>query len=190
MQRRVTLFVLCSLLAVGVANSSTVRPVPFDALVSTADTILVGEVMNVRSEWETTRDGRAIITLVTFRVADVWKGSLGLVTQLEFLGGTIGQTSMVVSGVPQFAVGQRDVLFVGATVKTVSPIVGLMQGRMKIERDVNGVDRIRAFDGRSLTNTSEIGTLRGPVLGVPAPPMRLADFATAVRSQIAAARQR
>ena len=61
---------------------------------------------------------------------------------------------------------------------------------MKIERDINGVDRIRAFDGRSLASTSEIGAQRVPMLGAPAPPMRLADLASAVRSQITAARLR
>ena len=93
-RRLLLLTMVCTVAAAGVARSTTVIPPTFDALVSSAATIFVGEVMNVRSEWETTRNGRTIITLVTFRVEDVWKGDLGAVTQLEFLGGEIGDLGM------------------------------------------------------------------------------------------------
>jgi len=192
MFRRLSLLtMLCLLAAAGVARSTTVIPPSFEALVSSANTIFVGEVMNVRAEWDTTPSGRAIITLVTFRVEDVWKGNLGAVTQLEFLGGEIGEIGMKVEGMPVFRLGQRDVLFVSDEVRTVSPLVGFMHGRMRVERDtVSGVDRVRTFDGRALGSVAQIGPQRAAPSLASITPMRLSDLASAVRARAAAARQR
>lgn len=183
--RRLLPFALIGTLAfASVASSTTVVPPTFDALVSRASTIFVGEVMDVRSQWEDTPDGRSIITLVTFRVADVWKGSLGAVTQLEFLGGTIGETSMVVAGMPRFRIGQRDVLFVGGTARAVSPLIGMMHGRMRVDRDGNGVDRVTTFDGRAFASTAELGPQRAADARPSVTPMRLTDLAAAVRAEL------
>ena len=192
MFRRLSLLTtICLLAAAGVARSTTVFPPSFDALVSSAATIFVGEVMNVRSEWETTRNGRAIITLVTFRVEEVWKGNVGAVTQLEFLGGEIGVVGMKVEGMPTFRLGQRDVLFVDGAVRMVSPLVGFMHGRMRVEHDtVSRVDRVRTFDGRALGSIAQIGPQRAAPSLESITPMRLSDLETAVRSRVSAARQR
>jgi len=173
----------------GVARSTTVIPPTFESLVSRANTIFVGEVMDVRAEWQTTRDGRAIKTYVTFRVEDVWKGAVGAVTQLEFLGGTIGETTMEVVGMPTFREGQRSVLFLHGEVQTASPLVGFWHGRMRVEKDPNGVDRVRTYDGRSLGSPSEVGANRANYM-LSVTPMRLSDLAGAVRSRVLAGRVR
>ncbi len=192
MFRRILLLTLvCTLAAAGVARSTTVIPPSFDALVASANTIFVGEVMNVRSDWESTPTGRAIITLVTFRVEGVWKGNVGAVTQLEFLGGEIGEIGMKVEGMPAFRLGQRDVLFVSGEVRTVSPLVGFMHGRMRVERDtVSGVDRVRTFDGRALGSVAQLGPQRAAPSLASITPMRLSELESAVRARAGAARQR
>ncbi len=192
MFRRLLLMILaCTLAAAGVARSTTVIPPSFDALVASANTIFVGEVMNVRSDWESTPTGRAIITLVTFRVEGVWKGNVGAVTQLEFLGGEIGKIGMKVEGMPAFRLGQRDVLFVSGEVRTVSPLVGFMHGRMRVERDtVSGVDRVRTFDGRALGSVAQLGPQRAAPSLASITPMRLSELESAVRARAGAARQR
>ena len=191
MFRRLSLLTtLCLLVAAGVARSTTVIPPTFDQLVAEAQTVFVGEVMSERSVMDSSSQGRTIHTIVTFRVEDVWKGSLGVVTQLEFLGGTVGDLTMEVSGMPQFLVGQRSVLFVGSTVRAVSPLVGFMHGRFRIERDLQtGVDRVRTFDGRSLGSTLDLGAQRLPSLAS-ITPMRLTEFATAVRTRVGVSRGR
>ena len=190
-RRLLLLTMVCTVAAAGVARSTTVIPPTFDALVSSAATIFVGEVMNVRSEWETTPNGRAIITLVTFRVEDVWKGDLGAVTQLEFLGGEIGDVGMRVEGSPVFRLGQRDVLFVNSIVRAVSPLVGFMHGRMRVERDtVSGVDRVRTFDGRALGSIAQLGPQRAAPSLASITPMRLNELETAVRSRLGAGKPR
>lgn len=189
MRRLLPLSLICTLLMAGVARSTTVIPPTFDSLVARANTIFVGEVMDVRSAWVATPRGRAITTYVTFRVEDVWKGSVGVVTQLEFLGGTIGQTTMEVVGMPTFREGQRGVLFVSGEVRTASPLVGFWHGRMRVEKDPSGVDRVRTHDGRSLGAPSEVGVNR-PNYMQPVTPMRLSDLASAVRGRVLAGRAR
>ncbi len=186
MRRLLPLSLVCTLAFASVARSTTVIPPTFDALVSSASTIFVGEVIDQRGYWVSIRQGRAIRTAVTFRVEDVWKGSAGVVTQLDFLGGTIGETTMEVVGMPTFRVGQRDVLFVAAE-RAVSPLVGFMHGRMRVERDYFGVDRVRTSEGRSLGSVNQLGPQR-PSQMLSINPMRLSELATAVKSRVGRAR--
>ena len=182
MRRLFPLSLICTLVFAGVAGSTTVIPPTFDALVSGASTIFVGEVVDQRAYWVSTPQGRAIRTQVIFKVEDVWKGSAGVVTQLDFLGGTIGQTTMEVVGMPTFRTGQRNVLFVAAE-RAISPLVGFMHGRMRVERDFFGVDRVLTNDGRSLGGVSQFGPQRpNPMLSTA--PMRLSELATAVKGRV------
>lgn len=182
-RRLLLLTMVCTVAAAGVARSTTVIPPTFDQLVAEAHTVFVGEVVGQRSVMDTSSQGRSIHTIVTFRVEDVWKGSVGAVTQLEFLGGTVGELTMQVAGMPTFAVGQRSVLFVTGSARSISPLVGLSYGRLRIERSSSdGVDRVRTNDGRSLGALSELGTQRPPSLQS-VTPMRLSDLAAAVRAR-------
>jgi hypothetical protein len=191
MRRLLSLSLICTFLMAGVASSTTVIPPTFESLVSSASTIFVGEVMDIRADWMASAQGRAIKTRVTFKVEDVWKGSLGTVTQLEFLGGTIGETTMEVVGMPTFREGQRTVLFVSDEARSASPLVGFWHGRMRVERDINGVDRIRTSDGRSLGSPAELGpSANRPNYMSSVTPMRLSDFGVAVRSRVLAGRAR
>jgi len=188
MRRLVPLSLICTLLMAGEARSTTVIPPTFESLVSRANTIFVGEVMDVRGVWEVTSQGRAIKTYVTFKVEEVWKGSSGAVTQLEFLGGTIGGTTMEVVGMPTFREGQRAVLFVSGE-RTVSPLVGFWHGRMRVEKDPNGVDRVRTYDGRSLGSPDQVVANKANYMAS-ITPMRLDDLEIAVRSRVLAGRAR
>ena len=191
LSRFVPLAVLALFLTAGVAQSTTVIPPTFDQLVSGAQSVFVGEVIDVRAVWRDHPQGRSIKTLVTFRVEAVWKGQASPVTQLEFLGGTIDDVTMKVHGVPSFRLGQRDVLFVESDrVRMVSPLVGFMHGRMRVERDAaTGVDRVRTYDGRSFASTAEIGAERAPAVTIRTP-MRLSELESAVRARASAGRAR
>jgi hypothetical protein len=190
MRRLLPLTLAALVAATGVVRSTTVIPPTFDELVSGAQSIFVGEAIGQRAYWQASPQGRSIKTSVTFRVEDVWKGQVGPITQLEFLGGTLDGLVMEVVGVPRFSTGQRDVLFVGETVRVASPLVGFMHGRMRIEREpASGIDRVRTFDGQSLVTTAQLGPARAPIpMGVAA--MRLSDFKAQVLGRVAAGRAR
>lgn len=185
MQRLFLLSLMFTALMAGPAHSTTVIPPTFESLVTLARTIFVGEAIDVRAEWIATPQGRAIRTHVTFKVEEAWKGAVGAVTELEFLGGTIGGTTMEVVGMPAFREGQRSVLFVSPEVRTASPLVGFYHGRLRIERDASGVDRVRTHDGRSLGQPAELGAHRSNYM-LSVTPMRLADLESAVRGRVLA----
>ena len=115
-----------------IASATTVVPPTFDELLSRAETIFVGRAVDTRSEFEYGRSGRSIVTHVTFVVERVLKGRVGLQTELTFLGGRVDDLAMEVADMPQFRVGDRDVLFVSPTVRPVSPLVGFAYGRFRV----------------------------------------------------------
>ena len=127
MFRRLSLLTtLCLLAAAGVARSTTVIPPTFDQLVAEAQTVFVGEVVSQRSVMDTSSQGRSIHTIVTFRVEDVWKGTLGAMTQLEFLGGTVGDLNNQQDIV---GTGMRAAIEVGARFQQGEIGVDLDDGR-------------------------------------------------------------
>ena len=135
---RVWLAVAAALVVVGLAGApraaSVVAPT-FDALVARSQVVFVGETLGVQSRWVSTPSGPAIVSVVTFKVVRTLKGELGGQTQLEFLGGTVGEHRMEIPGMPRFRVGDEDVLFVDERGQPVSPVVGFMHGRFRVLED-------------------------------------------------------
>lgn len=185
--------VLCaavSLLAAGTAFSTTVIQPSFDELVSKAELIFVGEAVDTRSVLETTRDGRRIVTIVTFDVSRVIKGSVGIRTQLTFLGGTVGDEAMDIAGMPKFQVGDRDVLFVSSERSSASPLIGMWHGRFRVVEDpVSGQLLVRSYDGKPLLLGLDARQPSG-FLRASRGPLVLSEFESAVRQRLAAASDR
>lgn len=173
-----------------VASGTTVIPPTFDDLVSKAQTIFLGRAVDSRSELEVSPTGRSIVTHVTFMVERVIKGHVGLQTELTFLGGAVGDLAMEVADMPQFRVGDRDVLFVSDDPHSISPLVGFSYGRFRVVRDtLTGVDQVRTHDGRSLASVAQIGRPPSPTLrSVQA--MALTEFESMVRQRMNALGQR
>ena len=153
-------FALCALVGglTLVAHATTVVAPTFAELVSEAQTVFVGETIDVQSRWVTTPSGPLIVTRVVFNVEQTLKGSLGLQTVLEFTGGTVGEYRLEVSDMPKFRVGDRDVLFVDERQHPVSPLVGFMHGRFRLMKDpATGQEVVSRWDYRPVTGVTEIG---------------------------------
>jgi hypothetical protein len=136
------------------AQASSVVPLGFSDIVGEAQSIVRAEVVEVRAARAS--NGR-IETLVTFRVERILKGSPDrALVMLRFLGGAIGDESMEVSGMPRFAIGDRDVLCLGDEGGTISPIVGLMQGRFRVTRSADGEERVTRHDGTAFASTAQV----------------------------------
>ncbi len=161
------------------ANATTYVPVTFEELVSRADVILAGEVVDVRPYTLQTRDGTVIKTRVIFRVQDPMFGTAAALEVFDFLGGEVGDVGLAVEGMPRFAIGDRRVMF-ARRAPGINPIVGFTQGLLQIRRDSSGVDRVLTLDGMPIAATASVGS-RAPFLSAtPVVPMRLSDF----RSQV------
>lgn len=169
-------------------QATSYPPVPFGELVTRADVIFVGEVIDVRSFTLDTREGTIIKTRVTFRVSDPLLGTASAVEILEFLGGELGGVGMAVAGMPRFAEGDRRVVFAHRQ-RSINPIVGFTHGLLRIARDAGGVDRVLTHEGVPLDRPESIGAAaRGGA--VPMQPMTLVDLRERIRGALVEARRR
>lgn len=163
------------------ARATTYPTVTFTDLVTQADVIFVGEVVDVRPMAVTTRDGVVIKTRVIFRVNDPLFGTTAALEVLEFFGGEIGDVGMAIAEMPSFAIGDRRVVFARRD-RSINPIVGFTQGLLRVSRDAGGVDRVLTLDGVPVDQPESIGLARGGV--TIAAPMRLVDFRDRVRRAV------
>ncbi len=170
------------------AGATTYPPVTFDELVTRADVIFVGEVVDVRPFALDTRDGPIIKTRVVFRVTDPLWGTASAVEVFDFLGGELDGIGMAVAEMPKFAVGDRRVVFARRE-RSINPIVGFTQGLLQVRRDASGVDRLLTLDGVPLAAPESIGTRAPGVSLTPIVPMRLSDFRSRVTRALQARRR-
>jgi hypothetical protein len=172
-------------LSAGVRATTVVAPT-FEALVAEADAIVESEVVDTTSRVVPQRDGAPIVTDVYFRVQRVLKGAPASTLILHFLGGQVGDVGFRVEGVPSFSKGDRDVLFAMTAAPQVSPIVGMMHGRVRITADVTRrQDIVRAFDGTPLRDLRVFGSPANQTALSGRPAMTLAAFESAVIGEVA-----
>jgi hypothetical protein len=140
------------------ARATTVVPTTFSEMVSRAEMIVTGEVLSRRCEWTGTGSERCIVTVVTVQVQRVHKGTPPARLELQFLGGTVGDATLEVPGVPQFKIGERSILFVEKNRRTFCPLAGVYHGKLTIEREPQtGREILVRYNRRALTDTREIG---------------------------------
>ena len=195
---RVLFLLGLSLFAGSPAGATTVESPGFSKLVARASSVFRGDVVGIRSELVTRGAERAIFTHVTFRVAEVIRGEpLQAEVTLEFLGGTVGDLSMEVAGMPTFEPGAREILFVERAGPQICPLVAMAYGRYRVLRDATGADYIARDNGAPLSRLEDVSLpLTSPAIAVltarqtlsQARPLSPADFSTAVRAEAARAR--
>jgi hypothetical protein len=121
-------------LAASIARATSVTEFTFTDLVTQADVIAVGTVTDIRDHWDAEK--KAPLTLVTFSNLTVVKGSPGNSFTLEFLGGKMPDgLVMTIPGVPQFAVGERALVFCAGNRRDFCPLVGIWQGVLRVMAD-------------------------------------------------------
>jgi hypothetical protein len=148
---------LALLLVAVPARATTVIPPDFTELVGRADYVVRATVKSVTSEFRTTPTGRAIFTKVELQVLETILGTPPSPLVLELLGGTVGETTMRVEGVPLFHVGDEDILFVQANGKQFYPLVGIMHGKYPVKRDAQtGAAIVTRSNGTPLRDVSEV----------------------------------
>lgn len=147
------------------ARATSVVPPSFPQLVAEADVIARGTVTAVAAHWVDGPQGRMIKTFVTFDVAKVLKGSPPNPLVLQFLGGTVGSDTLHVSDMPQFKVGETEILFVHGNGVQFCPLVRMMHGRYHVRTDA-ATDRkyITRDDDTPLTSVAGV---QQPVGGRP-----------------------
>lgn len=189
---RRTILALCLgmvALCLTTATATTVIPPSLDELVSRSAAIFDGTVRARRSAWETSADGRSIVTTVTFTVRDVLKGNVPATTELTFLGGTVDGITLRVAEMPTFEAGDRDLLFVGGEQNAACPLVGFGYGRMRVVRNAaSGTDEVRTHNDWPFFSDAATRSLLLP--STPAARPALSAVTAQLRERVAALRGR
>ncbi len=155
---RFGLFVSLACALVSIVRATSVVPPDFPALVAEADAIYRGRVTAVDARRvERAGGGPVIKTFVTIAVQRTMKGAEQKEVILEFLGGTIGEETLEVSGVPKFNVGQRGVFFVQRNGHQFCPLVRVGHGRYRIAQDTaSPKEYVERENGVPLNDVSEV----------------------------------
>lgn len=186
--RLVVVSAIVALGAVRPAFATVTVPMRFERIVGDASAIFRGEVVDTHSEWRQLRGESIIVTVVRFKVERVLKGSVSAMQTLEIFGGSIGETTMAVPGMPQFSVGDRDLLCLERT-GALLPVLGASQGRFRILTDRGGRDRVVFNDGRPVGGVTEIGRAAVVVSATPIAPMTLSGFESTIEEELARGRR-
>ena len=120
---------------------------------------------------------------------------------LQFLGGTVGDVTLEIAGVPKFNAGDREFLFVEGNGVQFCPLVGVFHGKFAVRKDEKtGRDILVMHNGKPLRDVAEIGTGEGAEFGpkraklsIPANagPLSVDDFKSKIHDRLATrARQR
>jgi hypothetical protein len=129
------------------ASASIVVALDLAGMVSRADHIAVVDVTSITSAWDEHHE--RILTTVDLAVVDRWKGAEGAThfTVVQ-LGGTVGDLTMVVSGISRFSVGERALVFLRGTPEQAG-VLGMAQGKRLIRRDAGTGEWIVAAADRA-----------------------------------------
>jgi hypothetical protein len=167
-----TAIVLC--VPAATARATVVVPADLSELAHDAGVIARGQVVRVDGRW--TDDRRTIETLVTLEAETYLKGDLGKVLQFRVPGGTLGRYRNVVIGAPQFAVGQRVIVFLGTNGPRLPFILGLTQGVYRVS--------VSSSSGAVVTPVPVMPGTAGPIVRGSAArrPEMLAEFERDVRA--------
>lgn len=140
-----------------VGRATTVVPPEFSALVNGSDYIVHAVVKGVTVEKRQRAKGAKIVTLVELEVIEVVAGTPPEKVTLELLGGKIGKEELRVVGMPQFEVGDEDILFVRDNGRAVAPLYAMGHGRYAIEREAeSGRKFVAREDGIPLQDTAQV----------------------------------
>ena len=130
-------------------SATIIRQLSLEQMVEAADTIVVGEVVEVESAWEK----RRIYTHVRIAVEQSLKGEPTAELSIRLLGGSVGDVEMIIAGQPTFKPGEKTLLFLRAQGQgqgRMHYMVGMAQGKFTVELDREGKKRVyRRFSGLS-----------------------------------------
>jgi hypothetical protein len=131
-------------------HATTAKRMDLDQLVSGAQEIVVGKVRDSETSWS--GDGRLILTRHRIEVSETLKGVNDGSVEITTIGGTIGDLTLYVAGMPVFEPGQQ-------WARLVSEIFGLSRfdGWIELEASENslraytatGANDLSEFDGAS-----------------------------------------
>ena len=175
MTRNLAVAALLLLLPVS-ASATIARAVEFEEKVEHAASIVVGKCVAQESRWDATKNW--ILTYSTFTVEKTLKGQPAQRIVIVTPGGTVGNLTQEVIGVPKFREGEENVVFVRNS-QAGPTVLYLEQGNYKVHKDDRG-DRVVE---PAVSTAVMVDTGRGTAVQAEGP-RKLREFEGAVRDSV------
>jgi hypothetical protein len=172
----------CGMLAMvtaATAGATTLERMSLEKIAAAAPVIVRARF----SENSVVRDEGEIWTLTSFDVEETWRGDPPARITVRLLGGSLGDITSHVSGVPQFLPGEDVVLFLQPTARGDFSVVSWEQGTFRIHRQEPGAQAFVTQDTASFA-TVDPATKRFRAAGVRH--MALAEFRARVEAALQA----
>ena len=177
-------FLIAACVTVAVPVSATVViPADMGELSRDAVAIVRGRVSAIDARY--TEDRRTIETTVTLEVENALKGTPGPTLQFRVPGGELGRFRSIVVGAPEFSVGQRVVVFLGARGPSVPYVLGLNQGVFRLVRTAGNDEWLVTPPALLPSAAGATPIVRGDPARRPLP---LGEFESRVRALVGGAR--
>ncbi len=159
-KRHIIIKLLCFIIIYIPTSPATalMKALSTEQLTALSDTIIRGEVMEVKAQWS--KDRKTIYTNATITVREVIKGkSVPENITVQYKGGETGDTGLRVSDTAELKKGEKILLFL-KTAKSrangkIYHITGKAQGKYTIDK--NGIVRKSGFtieSGQSITDNN------------------------------------
>ena len=150
---------------------SPFAPLGIERMSELATQVVAGTIEKMESTWN--HDHSRIYTRVTMRVERVLSGRAGTQIVFRIPGGTVGDTTIMVSEMPHFRVGEDTVVFLRGTRGRLPSVLGGAEGKMPLSRADDGSLRLlfpirAASAGAADQVTRELDDLERVLRGVAA----------------------
>jgi len=147
---------------------SPFAPLGIQRMSELATQVVAGTIEKMESTWN--HDHSRIYTRVTMRVERVLSGQAGRRIVFRIPGGTVGDTTVMVSEMPHFREGETTVVFLRGTRGRLPSVLGGPEGKMPLSRADDGSLSLLfpiqvASDGRAGAATHELDDLESLVRG-------------------------
>jgi len=146
----VTILILIILVSVSYGNAASVKQVTMAEMLQECQFVFEGKVVSIEAK---ENSQKRIHTLVTFEIQEIIKGeSPNNTITLSFLGGTVGDVTMMVSDMNFPKIGEHGIYFVESMKRPqVNPIYGWSQGHFLVETDDAGTERVLTRNKQPVT---------------------------------------
>ncbi len=146
----IAILVFMTLTPTSYGNAASVREVTMAEMLQVCQLVFEGKVISTEAK-ENSR--KRIHTFVTFEIQDIIKGEHPYDTiTLSFLGGTVGDVTMMVSDMKFPEVGEHGIYFVESMQRPqVNPLYGWSQGHFLVKIDDTGTERVLTRSKRPVT---------------------------------------
>jgi hypothetical protein len=140
-------------------RATSVVPPSFDELVNQSDYIVRAVVKSVTPGERTMPSGaKMIFSRVELEIRQVVAGHPPSPLVLDVLGGRIGDRVMAIGGAPELRVGDESIFFVQGNGRQVFPLVRMMHGLYRVQRDAAtpGREYVARSDGQPLQDVRQV----------------------------------